>query len=176
MKDNADGVVFFFSMVDRSSFEDIPQQMARILGDQSTNLSKLVIATKSVPSSLYLMSLDRGARLCYYCCLGSTSTVRVRYHRERCSSSRVSTAYPLSAFLTLHWDQRTRWPTISAPRRLYSTACVSGSGIGISRRLAWSSNLPPPLPTHYISTTLGPHTIVTHVTAQHWTLILLKYL
>ena len=48
MKENADGVVFFFSMVDRSSFDDIPQQMSRILGDLSTNLSKLVVATKYV--------------------------------------------------------------------------------------------------------------------------------
>lgn len=48
MKENADGVIFFFSMTDRSSFEDIPQQMSKILGDQSANLSKLVIATKYV--------------------------------------------------------------------------------------------------------------------------------
>lgn len=47
MKEGADGVIFFFSMVDRSSFEDIAQQMSRILDDQA-NLCKLVIATKYV--------------------------------------------------------------------------------------------------------------------------------
>ena len=46
LKENADGVIFFFSMTDRSSFDDIPQQMSKILGEQSSNMSKLVIATK----------------------------------------------------------------------------------------------------------------------------------
>ena len=46
LKENADGVIFCFSMTDRSSFEDIPQQMSKILADQTTNLSKLVVATK----------------------------------------------------------------------------------------------------------------------------------
>ncbi|XP_067944322.1 ciliogenesis and planar polarity effector 2-like [Watersipora subatra] len=46
LKENADGVIFFFAMTDRSSFEDIPQQMSKVLGEQSSNIAKLVIATK----------------------------------------------------------------------------------------------------------------------------------
>jgi len=38
-------------MTDRSSFEDIPQQMSRILSHQS-NMSRLVIATKYVINNM----------------------------------------------------------------------------------------------------------------------------
>ncbi len=44
-KDGADATLFMFSAVDKSSFEDLPQQMSRIL-DPVENLCKFIIGTK----------------------------------------------------------------------------------------------------------------------------------
>ena len=45
-KDHADGILFMFAFPDRTSFDDVPQQMSRVLGPHDQNLSKFVIGTK----------------------------------------------------------------------------------------------------------------------------------
>ena len=44
-KERADGILFLFSFTDKGSFEDIPQQMSRVL-DANDNMSKFVLGTK----------------------------------------------------------------------------------------------------------------------------------
>ncbi|KAM6296241.1 ciliogenesis and planar polarity effector 2 [Aegotheles albertisi] len=45
-KEEADAVLFLFSFTDRSSFEELPAQMSRVVGPDEENLVKVVIGTK----------------------------------------------------------------------------------------------------------------------------------
>ncbi|XP_061869010.1 ciliogenesis and planar polarity effector 2 [Colius striatus] len=45
-KEEADAVLFLFSFIDRSSFEDLPAQMSRVLGPEEGNLVRVVVGTK----------------------------------------------------------------------------------------------------------------------------------
>ncbi|XP_075293479.1 ciliogenesis and planar polarity effector 2 isoform X2 [Opisthocomus hoazin] len=45
-KEEADAILFLFSFTDRSSFEELPAQMSRIVGPGEENLVKVVVGTK----------------------------------------------------------------------------------------------------------------------------------
>ncbi|XP_074780991.1 ciliogenesis and planar polarity effector 2 isoform X1 [Athene noctua] len=45
-KEEADAILFLFSFTDRSSFEELPAQMSRVVGPDEENLVKVVVGTK----------------------------------------------------------------------------------------------------------------------------------
>ena len=45
-KDHIDGILYMFSFTDKASFEDIPQQMSRILGPDDSTVCQYVLGTK----------------------------------------------------------------------------------------------------------------------------------
>ncbi|XP_052648360.1 ciliogenesis and planar polarity effector 2 [Harpia harpyja] len=45
-KEEADAVLFLFSFTDRSSFEELPAQMSRVVGPDEENLVRVVVGTK----------------------------------------------------------------------------------------------------------------------------------
>ncbi|XP_051493381.1 ciliogenesis and planar polarity effector 2 [Apus apus] len=48
-KEEADAVLFLFSFTDRSSFEELPAQMSRVLGPDEEKLLRVVVGTKFTP-------------------------------------------------------------------------------------------------------------------------------
>ncbi|XP_014807351.1 PREDICTED: REM2- and Rab-like small GTPase 1 [Calidris pugnax] len=45
-KEEADAILFLFSFTDRSSFEELPAQMSRVVGPDEENLVRVVVGTK----------------------------------------------------------------------------------------------------------------------------------
>lgn len=45
-KEEVDAILFLFSFTDRSSFEELPAQMSRVVGPDEENLVRVVVGTK----------------------------------------------------------------------------------------------------------------------------------